>query len=256
MRRETNWMPMFWGDYARDTGNLSAIGHGAYLMLIKHYWCTAAPLRDDDDELWRIACCDSRDQWLALRPTLARFFDVAEGMWRHKRVDRELGRAAETTRKRSEAAKAGAAKRAADREATESAHAQQMPSICSAHAQQTDQQNPGTLHAIATPLHQHSDSEESAMRSPEAARGIRKSNGSGSGISGNSGSGAARRWRDQGNRDAYAAVRIAEVVGWDVMGAAEDPNNQAHALAVKRCRQVAAELGIGWVSPERRNASA
>lgn len=66
--RPDSFMPMFWGDYARDTGHLNNSGHGAYLMLIKHYWASAAPLPDDDTQLWRIACCDSIAAWRKLRP--------------------------------------------------------------------------------------------------------------------------------------------------------------------------------------------
>lgn len=91
--RPDTWMPMFWGDYARDTGHLSATGHGAYLMLIKHYWCTGEPLPDDDRQLWRIACCDSPAAWKKLRPIIVEFFSIVDGVWRHKRVDEEIERA-------------------------------------------------------------------------------------------------------------------------------------------------------------------
>ncbi len=84
---------MYWGDYARDTGHLNANGHGAYLMLIKHYWCTGEPLHNDDDELWRIACCDSKDEWLAIRARVVRLFRMDGVMLRHKRIDAELHRA-------------------------------------------------------------------------------------------------------------------------------------------------------------------
>lgn len=109
--RPDTWMPMFWGDYARDTGHLNAAGHGAYLMLIKHYWCTGKPLADDDDELWRIACCDSKRDWLKLRPKIARLFQVADGEWRHKRIKIELKRALENVEKRASAGRKGAESR-------------------------------------------------------------------------------------------------------------------------------------------------
>ncbi len=28
------WMPIFWGDYHRDTGHLETVEHGAYMLLI------------------------------------------------------------------------------------------------------------------------------------------------------------------------------------------------------------------------------
>jgi len=101
------FMPMFWGDYARDTGHLSNAGHGAYLMLIKHYWCSARPLPDDDAQLWRIACCDSIGAWKKLRAAIEPFFHIGDGLWRHNRIDRELIKAAERYEKRAKAGKKG-----------------------------------------------------------------------------------------------------------------------------------------------------
>lgn len=109
--RPDTWMPMFWGDYARDTGHLNAAGHGAYLMLIKHYWCTGKPLADDDDELWRIACCDSKREWLKLRPKVVRLFRTDGGVLRHKRVEEELAKAESNVNKRAEAGRKGAQSR-------------------------------------------------------------------------------------------------------------------------------------------------
>lgn len=109
-------MPMYWGDYARDTGHLDATSHGAYLMLIKHYWCTGEPLVDDDDELWRVSCCDSKRDWLRIRPRVVRFFKQDDGLLRHDRVDRELAKAMSITGQRRVA---GLASAKARREANE-----------------------------------------------------------------------------------------------------------------------------------------
>ena len=109
--RPDSWMPIYWGDYSRDTGHLNAAGHGAYLMLIKHYWCGGAPLADDDDELWRIACCDSKKEWLKLRSRILRFFTISDGFLRHKRIDHELEKASTLGAARAERAQKGAQKR-------------------------------------------------------------------------------------------------------------------------------------------------
>lgn len=112
--RPDTWMPVYWGDYARDTGDLGAALHGAYLMLIKHYWCTGAPLADDDASLWRIATCDSIAHWRKLRPTLSRFFQIGDGLWRHKRVDAELEKATEFLRRQSQNGRKGGRPRKPD----------------------------------------------------------------------------------------------------------------------------------------------
>lgn len=107
-RRPDTWMPIYWGDYARDTGHLNNAGHGAYMMLIKHYWCSGEPLSDDDNELWRIACCDSKKHWLKLRPGIVRLFVQISGKLSHKRIDREIEHAETITNAKAEAGKRGA----------------------------------------------------------------------------------------------------------------------------------------------------
>ncbi|MFN4017624.1 MAG: YdaU family protein [Reyranella sp.] len=106
--RPDTWMPMYWGDYLKDTGHLSTLEHGAYLLLIGHYWSSGAPLPDDDAKLRRIAKIESAAKWKKLRPVIETFFRVGAGVWRHGRVDREL----EAASKRSSDAKARAGKAA------------------------------------------------------------------------------------------------------------------------------------------------
>lgn len=87
--RPDTWMPIYWGDYFKDTGHLSTLEHGGYLLLIGHYWSTGRALPDDDDRLAQI----SRQpvaQWRKMRATIAEFFIVQSGKWHHKRVEEEL----------------------------------------------------------------------------------------------------------------------------------------------------------------------
>lgn len=109
--RSDTWMPLYWGDYSRDTGHLDATAHGSYLLLIRHYWCNGEPLRDDDDELWRIACCNSKRQWMSVRDKVVRLFVKDGGFLRHKRVDREIVEAEKRFAVKSENGKKGAEKR-------------------------------------------------------------------------------------------------------------------------------------------------
>lgn len=96
------WMPMFIGDYLADTGRLNTEQHGAYLLLIFDYW-RSGPLSDDDEELAGIARLDIKT-WRRHRPKLERYFAIADGQWRHKRVDQELAAAQDKSDRASERA--------------------------------------------------------------------------------------------------------------------------------------------------------
>jgi len=81
------WMPFYWGDYLRDTAHLSTLQHGAYLLLIGHYWSHGG-LPDDEAQLANITKM-SPQAWRANRKIIQQFFI---GNWRHKRIDAELER--------------------------------------------------------------------------------------------------------------------------------------------------------------------
>ena len=108
MAKFDTWMPIYWGDYAKDTGHLSAVHHGAYLMLLKHYWVTGAPLPADDAQLWRIACADSLAHWRKIKGVVLAFFEEEDGMLRHGRVDHELANAQGNAERRAEMARRAA----------------------------------------------------------------------------------------------------------------------------------------------------
>ena len=97
------FMPLFVGDYLRDTLGLSRADHGSYLLLIMAYWCHGGPLTDDDEYLREIARCDRQD-WARCRGLMLRFFSKQDGVWAHKRIDQELESACSRTGKASTAA--------------------------------------------------------------------------------------------------------------------------------------------------------
>lgn len=105
------YMPLYVADYLVDTHHLDALEHGAYLLLIMAYWQRREPLPDDDVRLARLARV-SVEAWAGLRGTVAEFFLIGEGVWRHKRIDAELSRYADKAEK---ARAAGQARQAAGR---------------------------------------------------------------------------------------------------------------------------------------------
>lgn len=93
------WMPLHITDYLADTGHLNAAEHGAYLMLIMHYWQNGA-LPADERLLARLARM-SKPEWEESRDVLAMLFGPG---WTHKRIDAELAKADEIIEKRRNAA--------------------------------------------------------------------------------------------------------------------------------------------------------
>lgn len=90
------------GDYKKDTGHLRAADHGAYFLLIMHYWATGG-LPDNDKQLAAIACMSDRE-WKQHRSIIAALFGPE---WTHKRVNEELVAAQLKYEKRSNAGKKG-----------------------------------------------------------------------------------------------------------------------------------------------------
>jgi len=119
------WMPLYVSDYLADTGHLSTLEHGAYLLLIMHYWQNGS-LPTDEKKLARITRM-RLELWRKLAPQLKDFFDDS---WRHERIERELSEASDILSKRSKAGKAGASGRWGKRNADAMANASkcQIPS--------------------------------------------------------------------------------------------------------------------------------
>ena len=119
-------MPFWVGDYLRDTQHLSTEEHGAYLLLILHYW-THGGLPQDEKFLQKI-CRVSPYRWLKIRGNLFALFGPN---WKHKRIDAELEKANKISIKRELAGHLGGVTRAAKRAATGQAFAtksfKQMP---------------------------------------------------------------------------------------------------------------------------------
>jgi uncharacterized protein YdaU (DUF1376 family) len=82
------WMPLYVADYLAGTSHLSTVEHGAYMLMIMHYWQKGG-LPADEAKLARI-CRMSASEWDRARPTLADMFTAG---WRHERIDKEIAEA-------------------------------------------------------------------------------------------------------------------------------------------------------------------
>lgn len=107
-RRKTPTMPTDAAAYLADTRHLSPLEHGAYWLLMLHYWQSGS-LPTDECAIKRITGL-SQEEWTASRDTLYALFKL--GGWKHKRIEFELTEANRTVAAASKAGKASAAKRA------------------------------------------------------------------------------------------------------------------------------------------------
>lgn len=102
MSQSEGWMPLFVTRYLNDTEQLNTAQHGAYLLLLMHYW-RHGPLDDDDNALAAIARLDCR-AWRANAATIRKFFRPHDGRLFQKRMEIERARATDISSKRRAAA--------------------------------------------------------------------------------------------------------------------------------------------------------
>jgi len=96
-------MPLYVGRYLADTGHLTTVQHGAYMLLLMHYWCNG-PLPDDDGMLAAISRLDAKLWRKAVGPVIRQFFRLVDGRLHQKRADAELTKAKDISGKRRAAA--------------------------------------------------------------------------------------------------------------------------------------------------------
>jgi len=65
-----NYYERHLGDYAKDTGHLSILEHGAYTLLLDRYYSTEAGI-----------------------PVLSEFFELVNGVWINRRAEEEIEKA-------------------------------------------------------------------------------------------------------------------------------------------------------------------
>lgn len=98
------WTPVYWADYLADTGHLSLAEHGAYLMLMAHYYSKHKPLPANAMQLHRICRAFADAEMHAVDTVIDEFFYLDGDVYRNKRIDEELDKATQLTEKRRKAA--------------------------------------------------------------------------------------------------------------------------------------------------------
>ena len=79
------------GDYAKDTGHLSMIEHGAYRLLLDRYYGTEQGI--PAEQAMRVARARTKEEKAAVEVVLAEFFTLADGVYVNSRAEEELEKA-------------------------------------------------------------------------------------------------------------------------------------------------------------------
>jgi uncharacterized protein YdaU (DUF1376 family) len=137
------YMKLYVADYLGDTHHLNVVEHGAYMLLLMGMWRAGGTLTAADANLARLARC-TPDQWAEIKPTVLAYFKVSRGKLTHKRIAAEMAKYENTSGKRSEAGKAGVAKKARKINEQAQAIASETKSNCRHNQNQNQNQKEGS----------------------------------------------------------------------------------------------------------------
>ena len=86
-----NYYERHLGDYAKDTGHLSILEHGAYTLLLDRYYSTEAGI--PETQAFRLARARTPEEREAVEVVLAEFFELIDGVWINRRAEEEIQKA-------------------------------------------------------------------------------------------------------------------------------------------------------------------
>ena len=87
------FLPLYTGDYLRDTQHLSCSEHGIFLKLLMHCWDQRGPAPLDERKLCGIVNARSTDEIEAMRRVLSEFFIRMDDGHYNKRMTEEVAKA-------------------------------------------------------------------------------------------------------------------------------------------------------------------
>lgn len=139
MAKTDHWMPLYIGDYLADTSHMDRGEHGAYLLLLMHYW-RKGPLPSNPRYLAGVAKMTMEDWTGDAGQTVASFFTLgADGLLHQKRMDAEIAKKERVSAVKRQAGRAGV-----------EARRRQSGSGCPAHADGLTDISTTTATAAAT----------------------------------------------------------------------------------------------------------
>lgn len=107
------WYAWNAGSYAKKTATLSMLEHGAYRLLLDHYYNVGPGMEANATGLLRVCRAFAPDEQAAVQSILDKFFELRDGVYYNQRADEELQKRSKLRKVRAEAgAKGGAIARA------------------------------------------------------------------------------------------------------------------------------------------------
>lgn len=100
------WFPFYVGDYLADTQMFTTEQHGAYILLLAHYWSNQGPITSNPTELQNIMGL-SKYNFSKNSPLILKKFTLQNEKYLHKRMDREIAKAVDISNKKAKAGKVG-----------------------------------------------------------------------------------------------------------------------------------------------------
>lgn len=87
-----NFFKLYIGDYQRDTGALSLLEHGAYMVMLQHFYATEKPL-PVGRELYRLLRCETKADRQAVDSVVDKFWQIVDDGLINLRSQEEIAKA-------------------------------------------------------------------------------------------------------------------------------------------------------------------
>lgn len=102
-----NYYRFYPGDYSRDTGHLSLVEHGAYLILLNTYYATGRPLANAMRSHMRLCRATTKEEIAAVQKIVKEFFYLGkDGLLHNQKADELLAADSEKIKKAKNSANA------------------------------------------------------------------------------------------------------------------------------------------------------
>lgn len=98
------WFALYVSDYLAKTCHLTQGQHGAYFLLMLHYYGTGKPIPANALQVHSICRCKTDAEKQDVDEIIRLFFREKSGVYRHKRIDQELARRSSISTKRRKSA--------------------------------------------------------------------------------------------------------------------------------------------------------